>query len=341
MAGDAEITKGKHRKRKKPTHYFHDDQILVLGDSMLRGVNPMRNTKIRCLRGDTIEDLYHHVRRGHISDLLCKKIVCIHAGTNDLFTATVDEMVQDMKALIEEIRVWLPDALICFSEIISRPRDFDTTESKIQGFNSEIKMWSKIWEIRYIRTNSIFLYKKNPKKALFDADNLHPSEIGAERICQYLSKYLGIAREDMGIPKNIRTGSKSWITRKPKGGYKFWGARERKRILHKIPQNGPVYAVWTGKDIHRPRTEPKKKKRRTRKKLINNRLTNAKTPVPPAKSNTKLTVDERLAKKKERRRIQRLRKRHAMAKARAEVTTLGPHNTMDRRRVVWRNDENL
>lgn len=185
--------------------------------------------------------------------------------------------------------------------------------------------------------------QKKPIRALFDADNLHPSEIGEERICQYLSKYLGIARDDMGIPKNMRTGSKSWISKKPKGGYKYWGTRERTKILHRVPQNGPVYAVWTGKDVHRPRTEPKKKKRRTRKKICTNencQHSGHALHAPPATPNIKLTVEERLAKKQERRRVQRLRKRNALAKAKAQATLERPHPGMDSRRVIWRQERN-
>ena len=99
-------------------------------------------------------------------------------------------MIVDLKSIVDAIRENNPGAVIIYSSIISRPRDFSTTELKIKSFNDEAKFWARLWGIKFWRTARQFRYKGLPDSSMFYKDNLHPSTIGAKAMSQYFNKNL-------------------------------------------------------------------------------------------------------------------------------------------------------
>ena len=104
---------------------YIEDNVLVIGDSVLKEVGHIRNALVRSFRGDTIQDLNNHLR--HDDDLLKgKKIVVIHAGTNDLYNCTVAEMIDDLSQLVDTIHAHYDGACryIAVSSILPRAKDY-------------------------------------------------------------------------------------------------------------------------------------------------------------------------------------------------------------------------
>jgi len=229
-----EKTKGKKPgKPKKPKEeiYYKYDHIVVIGDSMIKYVGHIRNTQVRAYRGDTLEDLGNHVKNKRANYLKGKKIVVIHAGTNDLKFLTIEEMLIDLKILMDEIRNINPNVFICYSSIITRPVDFWTTNLKIMNFNDEVYAREDEWGFRYLRTNTVFQCERLPIGNAFANDDLHLSFVGNRRFGQYLAQHLAKIKGNMGIRRNKRKATLTYAKKKPDGGYNYKNQRERKLIL--------------------------------------------------------------------------------------------------------------
>ena len=237
---------------------LYEDNVLIIGDSILKQVGHVRNAVVRSYRGDTIEDLNHHLQNDGEQLLYNKKIIVIHAGTNDLYSLTIEEMLEDLetlvKTILEKSNTWV--YCVAFSAILPRPKDYWTSLMKIRKFNAAVKASEDTIGIRFLRTWRPFSRKHLPRKFMFKRDALHPSDKGAMRMSQYLAKQCSLIRKEHHIPRNKRAASKTIVSKKPWGGYGYPGARERHRILYKphgdLPKE-PTYGT-TPKDIHRPST---------------------------------------------------------------------------------------
>lgn len=230
------------------------DNVLIIGDSILKEVGHVRNAQVRAYRGDTLEDLKNHIKTDEEQLMANKKVAVIHAGTNDLYNSTVEEMLEDMETLINEIKEKNEYCHIAVSPIIPRPRDYWTTMMKIRRFNKEVQMKENIWGIRPWRCWRPFSRKNLPRRHMYKLDGLHPSRKGAICLSQYLAKQCAMLRNECSIPRNKRRASVTIVTKKPRGGYSYPGERQRRRVLYKpIGEylKEPTYGTGI-KDIHGP-----------------------------------------------------------------------------------------
>lgn len=272
------------------------DTVAIVGDSILQGVHSIRNAIVRSYRGDTIEDITNHVKAGRANSIFNKKVVILHVGTNDVCTLEITQMLQDLKCLIQEVRYWLPEAIICYSGIIPRPRDYTDTQFQIWNFNTEVKRMSQFWNIRYLPTPRIFTRYGAPRYIMYRDDDLHPSDTGADRLGWYYAKYIARFREELGIPRMIRTATETEVTKKPRKGYKYFQERKRRRLFPRVKYGEEYIAVYAEnrlpKETHKPRLGKKKRRRpknrnalrhkrkRTKKQQKKNQPTSKKQHVP-------------------------------------------------------------
>ena len=230
------------------------DNVLIIGDSILKETAHVRNAQIRAYRGDTLEDLNNHIKENKELLMDNKKVAVIHAGTNDLYNSTVEEMLDDLENLILSIREKNKYCHIAVSPIIPRPRDYWTTMVKIQRFNKEVKLREDIWAIRAWRCWRPFSRNNKPRRQMYKMDGLHPSKKGAICLSQYLAKQCAMLRKECSIPRNKRRASETIVTKKPRNGYGYPGERKRRRLLYKpigqFPKE-PTYGSGV-KDVHRP-----------------------------------------------------------------------------------------
>lgn len=246
-------------RKKHDEVWYRNDHISVIGDSIMKRVGHIRNTMVRAYRGDRLEDLKNHVKYGNANYLKNKRIILVHAGTNDLDTTHIPEMLIDVKDLMDEIRNINARVFICISEIIPRPRDFWTTQAKILDFNHALREKEEEWGFRMIRLMHIFLHKRLPNPVLYCEDNLHPSATGYQRIAQYYSKQFSIIKKAMKIPRNKRKATLTGESRKPRGpkGYKYPGQRDRIKILFKPSGDFPAEPTYAKTDEPKEKHNPK------------------------------------------------------------------------------------
>ena len=321
------------KKERRPEIYYKEDHVAIVGDSILQKVDSIRNAIVRSYRGDTLEDIRNHMVASHYTEYIGKKIVIVHAGTNDIEYLTVDQMIADLKSIVDAIREENPGAIIVYSDIISRPKDFTTTEFKRICFNDEVKFWARMWGIKHWRTSRHFMYKNKPDKDMFYEDNLHPSTDGAKYISQYFTKNLSFLLNDLHLCRNSRDASETYITKKPRQGYKYWYERlNRVKILHrdKVNPKGPTYAPYEPKEIHKPREGPRKRKKKKKKKKLEV-ATNNDTRIVVLNPDTKSRREKLREKMKIKRKARRQRKRQTEAKARK--LTNGSQTGIKRRKL--------
>lgn len=228
-------TSAKDRKR---------DIVLILGDSIIQKCKYVKMAKIRSFRGDTIEDMNNHFKNGEILELSTAKIIVLHVGTNDVWKLTVDEMLEDVQALINTIHdLTSDDQQICVSAIIPRPRDFWSTMPKIMEFNDAIEDKDAQWGFKYIPTYTIFQRKRWPKEEMYRVeDNLHPSKVGAKILSEYFTKQTSILRKHRGLKKYKKRYTRTEVTKKPDAGYGYPGERTRGEDLMPLVDTQPTYA---------------------------------------------------------------------------------------------------
>lgn len=129
-----------------------NDEFLIIGDSMIQKVCNMPNTFVRSYRGDTYEDLANHIHWNLIPSIHGKRVIFIHAGTNDVYTLTILEMLQDLRRLLGRISIINPTAHLYVSAILPRPRDFWTTQDKILEFNKTAMTKQVPWDFTFIHS---------------------------------------------------------------------------------------------------------------------------------------------------------------------------------------------
>lgn len=247
------------------------DIAASIGDSILKKCGNIRGVHVLAHRGDTIDDLRHHVMYGYDSRIVRnKKIIFLHAGTNDIINSTVEEMIGDVTRLVRAVEYRSgANPKIFFSSIIPRPKDFWTTQNKIMTFNKELQRKEAEIGVEYIRTWHLFSRKGLPRKFMYNTDNLHPSDKGFKRLSRFISKVINTYRKEVRIPKVKRTATRSRVTRKPDAGYGYAGQRNRTRILFDNGDHPPEPTYGSEiKDVHKPRPEGEPKPTlRMKKKL--------------------------------------------------------------------------
>lgn len=250
-----------------PNPSYEQDSVAIIGDSILQGIGCIRNAAVRSYRGDNLEDLAKHVRAGRMTCIYGMKAIIVHAGTNDLYNSTTEQILQDVRRLFEDA-YWNPTAKLCFSGIIPRPKDFHTTQFKIFDINTELQKKQQEWDFKYIRTHRIFMRYGLPIQVMYRTegnDHLHPSDVRTIFMRYYYAKQIAILRNELGFAKMKRHATTTVVTKKPSKGYNYWGARKRRKIMKKCERDineGPTYKPnWMKKEQHQPRTEKKKRRR--------------------------------------------------------------------------------
>ena len=145
-----------YRKIKKKT-------VLIVGDSMLNGIEESKLSKTRHIRvqsipGGKIDDI-----KENLNDLLHEELqkVIIHVGTNNAMTDTPKEIFEKLTSLKCHIESILPKCEVTISNLIMR-----TDEPKAAKINEEANRLIK-W------TNIIFLENSNIKGKQLGKRGLH------------------------------------------------------------------------------------------------------------------------------------------------------------------------
>lgn len=237
------------------------DEILILGDSMIQNVQSINNTFVRSYRGDTLEDITNHLRHDKIPAIYDKRIVLLHVGTNDLYSLEIAEMVDDFKALLDQIKLKNSEAKLLVSAILPRPKDFWTTQEKIVDYNRRLIAKQVCWNFTFVHTYSIFQRNRLPIRQMYYEDNIHPSDMGALRMGTTWGKTLKRLREELGIAHNVSDYHTPTVaTKKPVCSYNYEGQRVRRTILCRPVGDFPAEPTYCPNliECHFPKGDPRK-----------------------------------------------------------------------------------
>lgn len=195
----------------------HIDEILIIGDSMIQNVSCILS--LGAYRGDTLKDIGNHLKFDMIPAIYDKQVIYVHAGTNDILTLTVAEMMEDLHTLFERIRERNRTAKLFYSAVLQRPCDFKITQDKILEFNREVIKKESEWRFTFIHTYNFFQRDRLPRRDMYYTDNLHPSDSGAIKMSTTWAKRLHDVRMELGIAHN-ESGyfTPTVVTIKPKKG---------------------------------------------------------------------------------------------------------------------------
>ena len=76
----------------------------LIADSMMRDVGQLLNTKVVCKPGVKLSTLVTSIFNELRYCLLQSDIVIIHAGTNDINTCTIDELLEMVMRIVRRYR---------------------------------------------------------------------------------------------------------------------------------------------------------------------------------------------------------------------------------------------
>ena len=142
-------------EREKPIIY-------IASDSMLNQMEEDRlSTKykvmVQCHSGCTIKCLYSHLPK--MIGIKPEHII-LHIGTNDCTTKTSDEVMKELKKLVDDIQQLLPNTNIIISQLITRT-DNTTANQIIRNLSMKLK------QLNYkILNNSNLEFKHLGRKGL-------------------------------------------------------------------------------------------------------------------------------------------------------------------------------
>ena len=139
------VSKATHKKIKKKT-------VLIIGDSMLNGIEESKLSKTRHIRvqpipGATVEDIQENIIELLNEDL---QTVIIHAGTNNSVTDSPQCIVDKLLTLKHTINSHLPKCQVIISSLIKR-----TDNSKAHSTNRNTNKLIKELNIQYIENENI------------------------------------------------------------------------------------------------------------------------------------------------------------------------------------------
>lgn len=218
------------------------DEILIFGDSMIQHVENIQNACVRSYRGDNLEDLGNHLKYDRIPLIYGKKVIWVHAGTNDILFLLVEEMLEDLYILLQNIRMRNNEAKLFVSAILPRPLDFKATQDKVIAFNKAVIDKQVAWNFTFIHSYNIFQHDRLPKRDMYYLDNTHPSVTGAIKLSTTWGKRLKQVKDELGIEHDESGNYTLTVSTKKRDGYGYPDERERRQIIFPKSSDGPVYA---------------------------------------------------------------------------------------------------
>ncbi len=140
----------------------------VVTDSIGKFLPSRPGIQHHLLPGCTVISLIDKIHSGNLN-LQGYKAILVHMGTNDIDPRTwagnmtwntkVDQVIQSYNTLISEIRRQNSHALLLFSSILPRPKDWDTSKEVVITTNNRLKALCKARKCWYVPSYSPFILK--------------------------------------------------------------------------------------------------------------------------------------------------------------------------------------
>jgi lysophospholipase L1-like esterase len=174
-------------KETKQTYHHPRPNVAIVGDSMLKHINPTQlrrstrsfNTQIKTFPGAKVSDMEYYVKPtlARTPDHLI-----LHVGTNDVRQSTPQEITNAISMLGQQIKKELPTTNLAISEVITR-NDDPSLNTKITELNTKLSQVCTNNKWKIITHRNISSEHLNPY-------GLHLSKQGTAKLAQNFTNYL-------------------------------------------------------------------------------------------------------------------------------------------------------
>jgi len=175
-------------------------KLIVISDSMLRGINIGWEAEYVARGGAQVKDLTSAIRRGP-DDVYFNPIwidgynlFLIHVGTIDISCGrSTMSIVLDMRELLEVICHRCPEALIVVSGILYRPFDDKDSFRKVNDTNYALfKLCNSFHNCLLVKSYAVVKAGRELVTRFFDHSGLHLNDLGREQLSHFLQGQLSV-----------------------------------------------------------------------------------------------------------------------------------------------------
>jgi lysophospholipase L1-like esterase len=163
--------------------------VLFLGDSIAaffatrapdvwnREIAPLGSVVDFGISGDRTQFVLWRVRNGEL-DGTNARVVVLMIGTNNLATATPENVARGVAAIVDTARAKLPNAVIVLNALLPRGEPNDPLRAKLADVNARIAALADGTHVRWLDAGPGFVDASGAIAPELMPDKLHPSPAG-------------------------------------------------------------------------------------------------------------------------------------------------------------------
>ena len=163
--------------------------VLFLGDSITenfakrgkdawdRDIAPLGTVADFGISGDRTQFVLWRARNGEL-DGTGARVVVLMVGTNNLASATPENVARGVAAIVDTVRAKLPDATVILNALLPRGTARDPVRAKTADVNARIALLADGVHVRWLDASAGFIGADDAIPAELMPDKLHPSAAG-------------------------------------------------------------------------------------------------------------------------------------------------------------------
>ena len=174
-----------NKSKAKPAHEHNRVNVAVIGDSMVKHLNPSKlrkgtkhNINVQTFSGANVADMRYFVRPAISRS---PDYLLLHVGTNDLKRQTPQQIAGSISTLCQEIAKDSPNTKVVLSEVITRSDD-SSLNPKIKELNYKLPQVCQNNNWGLLNHNNITADYLNPY-------GLHLNEQGTAKLAKNIIEY--------------------------------------------------------------------------------------------------------------------------------------------------------
>jgi lysophospholipase L1-like esterase len=165
--------------------------VLFLGDSITeffatrgkdvwdREIAPLGNVVDFGISGDRTQFVLWRAQNGEL-DGTGARVVVLMIGTNNLASATPDNVARGVAAIVDTVRARLPNAVVVLNALLPRGAPGDPLRASLAGVNARIAALADGTHVRWLDAGAGFVAPDGTIPDTLMPDKLHPSAAGYE-----------------------------------------------------------------------------------------------------------------------------------------------------------------